>query len=233
HEIRNPLNGVIGYITFLEETQLNTEQAELLQTTQQCCLQLRRIVDDVLDLSNIEEGNLEIQHSTFDPLSIIYTVMSQVRVVMEDKGLEMKFEASGMEGTMVVGDPARIVQILSNFAWNAAKFTMSGHVMFKIEKLAHTNTHMTTVKRGVRHIVFSVIDTGPGIPQTVQENLFQPFVQGDKSTTRHHGGTGLGLSICRQLAKLMGGDVSCRSTLGHGSTFQLELPMEVLQKSDD
>ena len=136
HEIRNPLNGVIGYITFLEETQMDEEQTELVKTTQQCCLQLRRIVSDVLDLSSIEQGNLEIEMMRFRAVDIVNTVMSQVRVVMEDKGLVMKSEiAPNLATTDLVGDPSRIMQILSNFAWNACKFTMEGSVTFRVELL--------------------------------------------------------------------------------------------------
>ena len=233
HEIRNPLNGVIGYITFLEETRMTEEQEELVKTTQQCCLQLRRIVSDVLDLSSIEQGNMEIEMISFRAVDIINTVMSQVRVVMEDKGLTMQSDiAPNLASIELVGDPSRIMQILSNFAWNACKFTMEGSVTFRVELISTGMTQNTGGKRGLKMILFSVIDTGPGIPKSVLENLFQPFVQGDKSTTRHHGGTGLGLSICRQLAKLMGGDVSCFSTVGHGSTFQLQLHLEVRKMSD-
>ena len=240
HEIRNPLNGVIGYTAFLEETLLSSEQAELVNTTQQCCMQLRRIVNDVLDLSSIEQGNVEMENAPFSVVDLIATVMSQVRVVMEDKGLAMAEEiAAELREVSLVGDQSRIMQILSNFAWNACKFTEKGSVTFRVQVLSNNNpaglgrsigVGHVNLRRGVRPVLFSVIDTGPGIPEKVQENLFQPFVQGDKSTTRHHGGTGLGLSICRQLAQLMGGDVACVSTVGCGATFQLLLGMEVKPK---
>ena len=236
HEIRNPLNGVIGYITFLEETPMNEEQQDLVNTTQQCCLQLRRIVNDVLDLSSIEQGKVEIEKVPFVPAELIQTVMSQVRVVMQDKGLAMKVDISKRVAECnLVGDPPRIMQILSNFAWNACKFTSEGNVTFRIEIIEGISAlpDLSAGQRGQKNILFSVVDTGPGIPQSVQENLFQPFVQGDKSTTRHHGGTGLGLSICRQLAKLMGGDVSCVSDVGQGATFRLHLPMEVQKKEKE
>ena len=240
HEIRNPLNGVIGYTAFLEETLLSSEQAELVNTTQQCCMQLRRIVNDVLDLSSIEQGNVEMENAPFSVVDLVATVMSQVRVVMEDKGLAMAEEiATELREVSLVGDQSRIMQILSNFAWNACKFTEKGSVTFRVQVLSKSDPaglgrsigdSRVDLRRGVRPVLFSVIDTGPGIPEKVQENLFQPFVQGDKSTTRHHGGTGLGLSICRQLAKLMGGDVACTSTVGCGATFQLLLGMEVKPK---
>jgi signal transduction histidine kinase len=215
HEIRDPLNGVIGYITFLEETRMNEEQQDLVHTTQQCCLQLRRIVSDVLDLSSIEQGNLEIEYVPFSVPDLVNTVMSQVRLVMEEKGLKMKVDINAQFAhTKLLGDPARIMQILSNFAWNACKFTLVGSVTFLVKfasQGAGFSRPSSRDKRFPKDVEFHVIDTGPGIPHSVQGNLFQPFVQGDKSTTRHHGGTGLGLSICRQLAKLMGGDVRCVS----------------------
>jgi len=160
-------------------------------------------------------------------MSSLNTVRRQVRVVMEEKRLKMATDIDEeVSRLQLLGDPARIMQILSNFAWNACKFTLEGSVTFAVafvpeSRLSGGSQH----KRGTKLVEFSVIDTGPGIPKSVQDNLFQPFVQGDKSTTRHHGGTGLGLSICRQLAKLMGGDVRCASEVGRGSSFILSLPI--------
>ncbi|KAJ1491675.1 histidine kinase-like ATPase, partial [Baffinella frigidus] len=222
HEIRNPLNGLMANLTFMAETHLNHEQFLLLETSQQCCMQLRKIVDDVLDLSKIEEGKLQVEAIPFRPSLVVNTVASQLCLALEDKNLELIIDVKGFTkmDTVIVGDPARIMQIVSNFAWNACKFTDQGSVTLVCWWNPTSPPCSTPLvvepaqecELGEKvNIRFAVIDTGPGIAATTLANLFQPYVQAAVSTTRHHGGTGLGLSICRQLAQLMYGRVWCET----------------------
>ena len=193
--------------------------------------QLLKIMNDVLDLSKIEEGKLEVEFIEFDVSVVLGAVVSQIRVPSEQKGLRLDVQYEGFAHTSVVGDPVRVQQILSNFAWNSVKFTEKGSITLRAVQSPAAGKTVAVSDEGrpteSRRLVFSVTDTGPGISLEAQRKLFQPYVQADRSTARQYGGTGLGLSICKNLARLMSGDVGFTSVPGQGATFYLTLDMQV------
>eukprot|EP00284_Hemiselmis_tepida_P014974 CAMPEP_0174922286 /NCGR_PEP_ID=MMETSP1355-20121228/5765_1 /TAXON_ID=464990 /ORGANISM="Hemiselmis tepida, Strain CCMP443" /LENGTH=1210 /DNA_ID=CAMNT_0016167861 /DNA_START=6 /DNA_END=3635 /DNA_ORIENTATION=+ len=232
HELRNPLNGVIGNVSLLNECSLSGDSKELAETALQCCTQLMRIMNDVLDMSKVEMGKLDIQKIPFDISTVVNTVCSQIRVTANDKGVDVDVEYRGFPGhTWIFGDPVRIQQVLSNFAWNSIKFTDVGRICFLLEM---SDAEACAGSPGDSFMLrISVSDTGPGIPDETLKKLFQPFVQAEVSTFRQYGGTGLGLSICKQLAELMGGQVGATSTMGEGSVFFIELSEERVEPPED
>jgi PAS domain S-box-containing protein len=211
HEIRTPLNGILGMAQVFDQSGLSPAQQQQLGVIRQSSLDLLAIVNDVLDLSKIEAGQIEIEETEFELEATLVAVCDVFAKAAERKGLEFVFTADGLPG-LIKGDPTRIRQILYNLISNAVKFTAEGEI--RVE--ARRNRNMLRV---------DIKDTGEGISAEAQRRLFRPFVQSDTSVTRKHGGTGLGLAICRRLADLMGGTVTVRSKLGQGSTFTLELPL--------
>eukprot|EP00271_Cylindrocystis_brebissonii_P018458 TRINITY_DN5233_c0_g1_i1.p1 TRINITY_DN5233_c0_g1~~TRINITY_DN5233_c0_g1_i1.p1 ORF type:complete len:2421 (+),score=516.47 TRINITY_DN5233_c0_g1_i1:176-7438(+) len=227
HEIRNPLNGILGNITFMEDTSLSEEQRELVETTATCGHQLRRIVEDVLDITQVEEGKVLLERDELHLQRIVNAVISQVGIAAAKKGLQLcsSIEARCHSWTPL-GDAPRLQQILSNFAWNAVKFTQQGWVEIGIgmEEPRQSNG------KHVGRYHFCVSDSGEGIPESLRLRLFEKFTTGRKVAASQYGGTGLGLSICQQLAALMGGEVRCQSEVGKGSTFSLEVDLEILPR---
>eukprot|EP00850_Spirogloea_muscicola_P023119 SM000331S12515 [mRNA] locus=s331:15143:25464:+ [translate_table: standard] len=227
HEIRNPLNGILGNITFMEDTTLTEEQRELVQTTATCGHQLRKIVEDVLDISKIEEGKTELELKELKLQKILNAIISQVAIAATKKGLQL---FSSVEPRCLqwrpLGDAPRLQQVLSNFAWNAIKFTHTGYVDIRIamqEPSAPDSRSRTFAK-----FSFKVTDSGEGISEPLRRRLFEEYSTGNKTSTSQYGGTGLGLSIVKQLAYLMGGEVKCQSQPGKGSTFSLDVDLQVL-----
>lgn len=216
HEIRTPMNGVIGMAQLLSATRLDREQADLCSTILASSTALLRILNDILDLSKVEAGRLELEATTVDLSELVSSVGHLARASAAKEGLEVEvvIELRGCGG-FVRGDPVRIGQVLGNLASNAVKFTEQGKVRIRLEARAPGGRYR-----------FSVEDTGIGIPSDRLEDMFSPFVQADVSTTRRYGGTGLGLAISRSLLALMGGELEVISTPGKGSTFwfELELP---------
>eukprot|EP00850_Spirogloea_muscicola_P015722 SM000123S25834 [mRNA] locus=s123:129956:140290:- [translate_table: standard] len=227
HEIRNPLNGILGNITFMEDTTLTEEQRELVETTATCGHQLRKIVEDVLDISKIEEGKTELELKELKLQKILNAIISQVAIAATKKGLQL---FSTVEPRCLqwrpLGDAPRLQQVLSNFAWNAIKFTHTGYVDIRIamqEPSAPDSRGRTFAK-----FSFKVTDSGEGISEPLRRRLFEEYSTGNKTSTSQYGGTGLGLSIVKQLAYLMGGEVKCQSQPGKGSTFSLDVDLQVL-----
>ncbi len=211
HEIRSPLNAVIGFTSLLKQTPLSTEQAEYAETLMTAVGHLYGLVDDILDLSKIESGRLDLEEIPFDLFTCVEDAAGIVAPHAEEKGLALAaLFAPGIPGT-VVGDPVRLRQILVNLLSNAAKFTARGEITIEAAALPADGQRC--------RLVFDVHDTGPGILPDAADRLFDPFTQADSSTTRRYGGTGLGLSIARQLAEQMGGGITVQSALGEGSTF--------------
>ena len=174
---------------------------------------LLTLLNDILDLSKIESGNLAVERTDFDLIDVVEDVIEQQAPRAAEKGLRMICQIATDVPTHVLGDPWRLRQILLNLLSNAVKFTASGAIRLQVWCAEN------------QCIGFQVIDTGIGIPAPVQAAIFDAFQQADASTTRHYGGTGLGLSISRRLAQLMGGEISLHSEPGHGSTFSLTLPL--------
>ncbi|MBT5055204.1 MAG: response regulator [Gemmatimonadetes bacterium] len=218
HEIRTPLNAILGMAQVLGEEDLTDEQTSYLQTLTQASEGLIRVVDDILDLSKIEAGQLELEVLPFDPREVIEQVCRTIEPRIQDRGLQFDVHLDDHLPPRLEGDSGRLRQILLNLLSNATKFTEKGSIRLVAE-----------ISTDTKELNVAVSDTGIGIPPERQVAVFEPFQQADTSTTRLFGGTGLGLSICRRLAHMMGGSIDLTSTPGHGSTFRLVLPFDTAQ----
>ena len=217
HEIRTPLNGVMGVAGALRRTPLNARQTEMVHVIEESAESLQVLLTDILDLARVEAGRLEISPEPFDLHDAVVTIANLFRAKAEEKGLRLVVDIAPDLDRALVGDKARLKQILGNLLSNAVKFTAHGRVSMAVrtEPLA----------AGRRMVRVKVTDTGIGFDETARERLFGRFVQADGSITRRFGGTGLGLSISGVLAELMGGAITVESLVGEGSTFELSLPM--------
>jgi PAS domain S-box-containing protein len=214
HEVRTPLNAVMGLAHLAAHGGLDeARRREVLHQLGESAQSLTRMLSDVLDISKIEAGRLQLQLEDFRPADLLEGLRQDVAAIAEARGLALRAEVDPALPPALRGDVLRLRQILGNFLSNALKFTDRGGVRLRALPLPDGRVR------------FEVEDTGPGIGADVQARLFQPFTQADESITRRYGGTGLGLSICRELALLMGGSVGVDSTPGHGSRFHADLPL--------
>jgi PAS domain S-box-containing protein len=214
HEIRTPLNGLVGLARLARQPDLDPARREqYLAQIDDSAQALAGVISDILDLSKIEAGKLRLEQADFDLHALLESVEHGYAALAEAHALQLTMHVHSGVPRRVRGDPVRLRQILSNLLSNALKFTDVGHVRLHVDVLEGPVVR------------FEVEDSGPGIGADVQARLFQPFTQGDVSTTRRYGGTGLGLSICRELAELMGGRVGVHSQPGRGSRFWAELPL--------
>ena len=215
HEIRTPMNAIIGLTRLAAETELTPKQQDYLHKIQASSQALLVILNDILDLSKIESGRMEIERIEFDPTLMLQGVSDLFIAKAEEQGLEIFLDVSPEIPLTVLSDPLRIQQILSNLVSNAIKFTPKGEIHIRMELVESSGDDLL--------LNLNVRDTGIGINETAIERLFQPFSQADASITRKFGGSGLGLVISKQLVELLGGTIAVSSLPGQGSTFSFTI----------
>jgi len=220
HEIRTPMNGIIGLIQMLEESQLNVEQKSMLSLISSCSDSLVSLLNDILDISKIDAGQLQIEAIDFNLRNLINEVVYLLTAKANQNGTTIEIKIPKDHNEWFIGDPTRIRQIITNYLSNAVKFTKDGHITIGYEAVAMKENSLQN------QVTLFVQDTGIGIPADTQSKLFNAFVQADSSITRKYGGTGLGLVICSRLATIMKGKTGFTSQQGEGSTFYLELPLK-------
>jgi len=218
HEIRTPLNAVIGTVEVLRMTQLTESQLNYLDLAMQSGQSLLRLVDDILDLSKIDAGKLNLERAAFHLPSLVQDVRMMFTEQARAKGLSLAATVPDQLNVALVGDAHRLQQILSNLLSNAIKFTSAGGITISVARDEETAASM--------RLRFEVADTGIGMDDATQKVIFDAFTQADASTTRRYGGTGLGLSIARRLCQAMGGDISVQSKPGAGSTFRFTVVVD-------
>jgi signal transduction histidine kinase/CheY-like chemotaxis protein len=216
HELRTPLSGVLGMNELLMTTDLNDGQRRYAQVVHDSARSLLSLVNDILDLSKIEAGKMNIEAIELNPRKAAEDAFSLLNAAAVAKGLSLRLEIGDGVPEKVYGDPVRLHQVLLNLLGNAVKFTHHGSILMKLQ-IARVDEQFVTVE-------FSVSDTGIGIADNEKKFLFMPFTQIDQSTNRRYGGTGLGLTISKRLVELMGGEIGVQSEKGKGSTFWFSLP---------
>ncbi len=229
HELRTPMNSVIGFANLLAGTPLNKEQHEHIAAITDSGEMLLSIISEILDLSRIESGQLELQTSTFSTAEILRRAITPWRLPAGEKGLTLEAHCDPGVPTWLRGDEWRLRQILNNLIGNAVKFTERGFIRVSV----HSVTPPVDDATGRAWLEFVVADSGQGISEDGLQRVFEPFVQADSSISRRHGGAGLGLAIVKKLAQLLGGVVEASSRVGEGSRFLVRLPFEVPAQVDE
>jgi CheY-like chemotaxis protein len=223
HELRTPMSGVIGMTSLALDTPLNSEQRDYVLTAKSSAEALLSLLNDLLDLSKIEAGRLDLENTAFPLRQTVQEVAKVFQKQARDKGIDLAVDVDAFLPDRLMGDPFRLRQVLMNLVGNAVKFTHQGAVAIWVAR--ETNTvHELAVH-------FAVVDSGIGIPRDQVEAVFEAFRQADESTTRKYGGTGLGLSISRRLVELMGGRLQVESEEGKGSTFWFTLPFSIAEEA--
>jgi PAS domain S-box-containing protein len=222
HELRTPLNSVFGMTRLLLGTKLTTEQQDLANLVLLSSNTLMEIVNDILDLSKIEAGEVTLERIGFDPRQVLHSVVRALAHAAREKHVPIVRLYENETLPYLIGDPLRVGRIVTNLLSNAIKYTDVGHIEVRAHTKKLDETHVD--------LCCEVTDTGIGIPENKLESVFDKFVQADNSTTRKYGGTGLGLAITRELILLMGGKIGASSQVGSGSTFWFAIPFEVTDK---
>ncbi len=217
HEMRTPMNAIIGPVELLIDTRLDQEQAELARTALTGSRAMLTLIDDILDYSRLASGELRLREVAFDLGETIAVVLGEFAESADEKGLALRVSDETAHPLLLAGDPARLSQVLVNLIGNAIKFTDHGEVSVTV-----TCESETAVEANLR---FSVADSGIGIAKDAEKGLFAPFHKADGSSTRKHGGSGLGLAIAAQIVEQMGGEIGVDSTPGKGATFWLTARM--------
>ncbi|MDX8407130.1 MAG: ATP-binding protein, partial [Mariprofundaceae bacterium] len=223
HELRTPLNGIIGMGDLLASTHLDAEQSRFSRVIRESAHHLLGLIEQILDISRIEAGKVEIVHEPFDLHQLVKSLVARFEGQAREKGITVTAHIDPAIPFRLIGDPTHIRQILINLMGNSVKFTQQGSV----------SLNLTPVSRDAHSVVlqFDIIDTGIGIPEDAQASIFEQFTQADSSVTRRFGGSGLGTTIAKNLTELMGGDISLTSEQGKGTTFTVHLPFAI-EKQD-
>ncbi len=217
HEVRTPLNGIIGFTDLMQHGEQSTETHRMLGYVRESGDKLLHLLNEILDISKIEAGKLDLEIQEFDVVQV-FSEMENFWEYQFDDQVEFSVELDPNLEPSLIGDPLRVRQILDNLIGNANKFTENGQVSVKVSG---------EWGGGFYNLNISVADTGPGLSEEHQAKIFDPFTQADQTVSRTHGGTGLGLTICRSLAGAMNGEISVSSELGKGSTFTADLRLEL------
>lgn len=216
HEIRSPMNGIIGMIDLLkDDQQLNDEQKSFVNTIHSSSNQLLGILNDILDLSKLESGKMKIQNSLIHVTEEVSKIIDLFQTNAQEKGIEFRFKCESNVPSNVITDKVKVIQVLTNLVNNAVKFTSKGSIELRVST------------SGLDMLRFEIIDTGPGISEQNQEKLFSQFQQMDQSSTKTVKGTGLGLAICKNIVKLLGGEIGVESQVDKGSTFWFTIKTQV------
>ncbi|HYE51174.1 MAG TPA: response regulator [Azospirillaceae bacterium] len=224
HEIRTPMNGVLGMLELLSHSKLDRDQSEMLNTARESAGTLLRIIDDILDFSKIEAGRMDMERQPLNFGQLVEGVAETLAPNARKKGVAFHIHVDPRIPFALLGDPVRLRQILFNLTGNAIKFTERGSVAVHVQQ--------EEALPGRRRIRVEVRDTGIGIADDMKDQLFQPFTQAERSTSRRFGGTGLGLSISHRLIELMRGEIGLESELGRGSTFWFRLELEEAREGE-
>jgi len=225
HEIRTPLNGILGMTELLSLRPLSPEDKECVDIIHASGNTLARQINEILDLSKIEAGQLTIEHIKFDLYALISTTLRIFKTQAENKRLQLSESLDPMTPYLLEGDPHKLRQIIINLVGNAIKFTEQGFVSVQVHPL-ELDTQQVLLR-------FKVIDSGIGIDPDRVDAIFEPFTQADSSVSRNFGGTGLGTTICKNLIELMGGEIGIQSTPGIGTTFWFDIPFEISVSSEN
>lgn len=224
HELRTPLNGILGFTQLLQLTELNNEQREDLSMVEYSSKHLLEVINDILDLSKIESGKINIKYEKLNIKDIIDKTVKELSVIAQSKGLEVLYYVDPLIEKEYLGDTFRIKQILFNIINNAIKFTEQGHIHFKVKRVYKTVEETK--------LEFSVEDTGKGISEDFNDEIFEIFTQEEASYTKKYGGTGLGLAISKELVNLMKGDIWFKSEINKGSTFYFTVVLKNINNQD-
>lgn len=224
HELRTPMNGIIGFTNLLLDKETDPELQDLASSVLESSTELLALLNDLLDFSKIEAGQLSIENIEFNLKTTLQDIINIMTPIANEKGVELQYDYPANVPQVIVGDPARLKQIVMNLMSNALKFTEEGHVKLFLS---------TKGKKDQGKSIYNICveDTGIGIPEEKKDLVFKKFSQADESTTRKYGGTGLGLTISQDLAELMHGHISFQSTVDVGTVFTVEIPFKTITET--